>query len=57
MNMPASVRTTLTVSAALGVIGGLLSQIALWLNSGTLGVIGMGAIAAGFVAAVVVSCM
>lgn len=57
VNMPASVRTTLIVSVGLGVIGGLFSQIALWLSSGTLGLIGMGAIVAGFVAAVVVSCM
>lgn len=53
--LPPALRTTLTVAAGLSIAGGVCSQTALWIDNGTLGLIGMGAITVGFIAAAVAS--
>lgn len=53
--LPPALRTTLTTSTGLSVVGGVCSQTGLWIDNGTLGLIGMGAITVGFIVAAVAS--
>ncbi|GAB86860.1 hypothetical protein QBL07_024145 (plasmid) [Gordonia rubripertincta] len=57
--IPRALCTTLTVSACLGLLGGVFNQAALWAGNGPLGLIigliGMGAVTVGFIGAAVAS--